>query len=84
MLLSLSALLTGCASWFDSTTPELDGRFGQALQQAKQAQSLPPTPLPDAAAAAEGVGQATANEVSTGLQAQQRGRSAPPAFSTAR
>lgn len=72
--------LCGCTS----TTPLLDARFGQALTEAKAAQSLPPTPPVSGAAAANAVGQPTANELNNGLQAQQRGRAVPPAFSTAR
>lgn len=36
-----AALLAGCAT---STTPQYDSRFGQALRDAKAAQTLNPTP----------------------------------------
>jgi hypothetical protein len=72
--------LCGC----ESTTPALDARFGQALSEAKEGQSLPPTPAVSGAAAANAVGQPTSSELINGFQAQQRGRAVPPAFSTAR
>ena len=78
-------MLAGCASgWPESTTPVLDARFGQALNEAKRQQSLPtPAPL-SAEAVATGVGQPTATETGPGLQAQQQGKSVSPAFNTAR
>lgn len=82
----LTGLLTlgGCTELRTSTTPALDQRFGVALQEAKRAQSLPPTPPVASEAAAAGAGQPTATEVNIGLQAQQRGRPVPPAFDSAR
>lgn len=77
-------LLTGCAEWPRSTSPRLDSQFGQALSEAKRQQSLPPTAPLSPEAAAAGAGLPTATETGNGLQAQQHGRPAPPAFSSAR
>ncbi len=75
-----AVLISGC----ESTTPALDARFGQALSQAKEGQSLPPTPAVSGAAAENAVGQPTSTELINGFQAHQRGRAVQPAFSTAR
>ncbi len=73
-------VLCGC----ESTTPALDARFGQALNEAKEGQSLPPTPVVSGVSAGNPVGQPTSNELISGFDAQQKGRAVPPAFSTAR
>jgi len=77
-------LLTGCADWPRSTSPRLDAQFGLALSEGKRQQSLPPTAPLSPEAAAAGAGLPTATETGNGLQAQQHGRPAPPAFSSAR
>lgn len=79
-----SLLVASCADTRPSTTPALDARFGEALNEAKRRQSLPVTAPVAEEAVAAGVGQPTSTETAAGLQAQQRGRSVAPAFGTAR
>ncbi|WBY02600.1 hypothetical protein PE066_03420 [Ramlibacter tataouinensis] len=58
-VLAASALLAGCAT---SSTPNYDTRFGEAVRQARQLQTLNPTPSTASMSGMDGVAAAQAAE----------------------